>query len=316
MKKDLASSTTAQPGERARLEALRRYRILDTPEDPEFDRIARLAARLLRTPIGLVSLVDENRQWFKSHFGLEIRETARELSFCAHALASDEVMVVRDATKDERFATNALVTGQPDLRFYAGAPLRTKDGFRLGTLSVLDTQARYDLGPDDFTTLEHLAALVMDHLELRLANVLTEDYAAKIGQLPHAAGIIATSDSVEAALQVVADHINSLIGVRRAVAILTDGSTVARAANADDFAGQRCIARADHGLELEIGAIIRNQKRTMQVTRSDLERSYQAGPQASFARWEHRWCGAMARASVPSSRWTRTREHSRLRTRR
>ena len=277
MKDPVPSKPATQPGERARLAALRRYRILDTPEDPEFDRIARLAARLLRTPIGLVSLVDEHRQWFKSHFGLELRETARELSFCAHALASDEVMVVRDATKDERFAANALVTGRLDLRFYAGAPLRSKDGFRLGTLSVLDIQARYDLGSDEFTTLEHLAALVMNHLELRLANLLTEEYAAKISQLSHAAATIAGSDSVEAALQVVAEHISSLLRVRRAVAILANGSTIAIAVDADDFAGQQCIARADHHLELAMGAMIRNQKRTMLVKRSDLERIQQIG---------------------------------------
>jgi PAS domain S-box-containing protein len=216
------SAQSADPSELARLAALRRYRILDTPEEPEFDRIARLAARLLRAPIGLVSLVDEQRQWFKSHFGLEIRETLREFSFCAHALSSDEVLVVPDATLDPRFADNPLVTGEPHMRFYAGAPLMTKDRFRLGTLSVIDRVPRSDLGSDDFTTLRHLAALVIDEFELRLATKLTEDYAAKIGRLPQAAAMIAGSASIDQALTVVTDHVKSVLGAVQATAALTD----------------------------------------------------------------------------------------------
>src|SRR3982074_2675755 len=111
--------------ETERIKALRKYAILDTPEEPAFDRITRLAAHLLGTPITTLTLVDEDRQWFKSAYGLRGRENPRELSFLAHTILSNEVMVVPDATADPRFATNPLVTGEPKIRFYAGAPLRT-----------------------------------------------------------------------------------------------------------------------------------------------------------------------------------------------
>lgn len=233
------SAQSANTSESARLAALRRYRILDTPEEPEFDRIARLAARLLRAPIGLVSLVDEQRQWFKSHFGLDIRETHRALSFCAHALEASDPMVVTDATLDPRFSANPLVTGEPGIRFYAGAPLMTKDGFRLGTLSVIDRVPRYDLGSDDFTTLEHLAALVIDEFELRLAKELTEDYAAKIGRLPEAATLIARSSSIEEALKVVTDHVRSVLGVAHATATLTSKHHQGASSSRNDLAHER-----------------------------------------------------------------------------
>lgn len=155
--------------EEARLSALRRYRILDTPPEVGFDRIARLAVRLFDVPIALVTLVDANRQWFKACYGLDIRQTGRQEAFCAYTILSDEVMVVPDAMLDARFVDNTLVTGSPHIRFYAGAPLKTSDGFFLGSLCIIDTRPR-TLTQEQQKTLADLAALVVDELELRQAS--------------------------------------------------------------------------------------------------------------------------------------------------
>jgi len=151
--------------EAARLEKLRRYAILDTLPSESFDRITRLAGRLLQVPIALVSFVDAERQWFKSRVGLEATETPRHLAFCAHAICGDGVFVVPDARQDRRFAGNPLVTGAPHIRFYAGAPLRTTDGHNLGTLCAIDARPR-ELSQDDARLLGDLAHMVIDELEL------------------------------------------------------------------------------------------------------------------------------------------------------
>ena len=119
--------------EAARLEALQAYGILDTAPDPSFDDLTALASRLFGCPISLISLVDRDRLWFKSRVGLTIPEMPREASFCGHAILSDEVMVIRDAAADRNFAKNTLVAAQPQVRFYAGAPLIAPSGLRLGT---------------------------------------------------------------------------------------------------------------------------------------------------------------------------------------
>lgn len=122
-----------------RVEALHAYRLLDTAPEPSYDAFTSIAAALCRMPMALISLVDTHRQWFKSRLGMQQSETPRELSFCAHAiLEPDQVMEVGDTHLDKRFARNALVTGEPQIRFYAGAPLLTPDGIALGTLCVLD----------------------------------------------------------------------------------------------------------------------------------------------------------------------------------
>ena len=154
--------------ERERLDALRRYQILDTPPDGAFDHIAEVAASLFQVPIAIVSLVDHDRIWFKSHHGLDAHQTGRDPGLCASAIISEEVYYLRDALSDPRSLANPLVAGSLGFRFYAGAPLRTHDGFNLGTLCVIDRQPR-ELSPAEAEMLTKLASLVMDQMELRLA---------------------------------------------------------------------------------------------------------------------------------------------------
>ncbi len=157
------------PNEGARLEALERYAILDTPEEQIFDDVARLAAGICRTPIALISFVDRDRQWFKAHIGLDLTQTPRDQAFCAHALLhSDEVLVVPDATADARFASSTLVTGAERIRFYAGAPLVTPDRQALGAMCVMDRRPRR-LDKAQLAGLRVLAGIVTRQLELRRA---------------------------------------------------------------------------------------------------------------------------------------------------
>ena len=156
--------------ETARLEELAGYAILDTPPEAQFDRLTRLAAAVADTPIALLSFVDGTRQWFKAKTGVEVTETPRDWSFCAHAILSDDTFVVPDARRDERFVDNPLVTGPPGIRLYVGAPLRTPSGRRLGTLCVIDYVERPPPMGGQIKALEDLAALAMEELELRRAG--------------------------------------------------------------------------------------------------------------------------------------------------
>jgi two-component sensor histidine kinase len=151
-----------------RLAALRRYRILDTPPEPAFDDLVQLAARACQAPIALISLIDERRQWFKAEVGLGVRETPLDRSICLTATLQPGLTIVPDLTEDPRFARNPLVTGEPHLRFYAGAVLSTPDGVPLGALCVLDCMPR-DLTGEQASTLTVLARQVMSQLELRRA---------------------------------------------------------------------------------------------------------------------------------------------------
>jgi GAF domain-containing protein len=160
--------THIPPNDRERLSAVRRYEILDTPPDGAFDRITALAARLFDVPISIVSIVDEDRIWFKSHHGIEVEEIAREPGLCASAVCHFEPWIVENAEVDPRTITNPLVAGELGLRFYAGVPLTTADGFNLGTLNVIDLKPRR-FSPEDTQTLKELAAIVVHELELRLA---------------------------------------------------------------------------------------------------------------------------------------------------
>jgi serine/threonine protein kinase len=153
--------------EASRLAAVRRYDVLDTPPDGAFDRITALAARLFNVPVAIVSIVDFDRIWFKSHHGLGISEIGRDAGLCASAILSGEPWVVEDATFDPRAMANPLVAGEFGLRFYAGVPLTTRDGHKLGTLCVLDFEPR-ETSAQDLETLSDLGAMVMSELELRL----------------------------------------------------------------------------------------------------------------------------------------------------
>jgi len=154
------------PNEQSRLEELRRYALLDTPPEKAFDNITELAARIFNAPITAVTLIDEEREWFKSCVGLTTREVGRNYSFCAHAILTPEIMVVTDALLDPRFAENPLVVGAPHIRFYAGAPLQTRSGLILGTLTISDITPR-SFTAEEMATLTSLAALVVDEIELR-----------------------------------------------------------------------------------------------------------------------------------------------------
>jgi GAF domain-containing protein len=154
------------PREAARLEALKDYRILDTEAEQSYDDITFLAAQLCEVPIALISLVDADRQWFKSRFGLDVSETSRDVSFCAHAILGDKTLVVKDAREDERFRDNALVCSEPNIVFYAGVPLCTPSGARIGSLCVIDRRPR-DLSGVQIRSLETLAHQVVLQLELK-----------------------------------------------------------------------------------------------------------------------------------------------------
>lgn len=151
------------PDESRRLETLRALNILDTAPEERFDRLTRLAKRLFNVPIALVSLVDTDRQWFKSCMGLAATETTRDVSFCGHTILDDDTLVVADAALDPRFADNPLVTGPPGIRFYAGCPLRAANGSKLGTLCVIDTAPR-SFGADDLALLRDLAHMAEQEL--------------------------------------------------------------------------------------------------------------------------------------------------------
>jgi two-component sensor histidine kinase len=159
---------SADNKEAVRLEALRRYDILDTPPDGSFDHVAAVAARLFDVPIAIVSLVDEDRIWFKARHGVDVEEIGRAPGLCASAILQDDPYVLTDASCDPRSLANPLVAGEFGLRFYAAAPLRTNDGHNLGTLCVIDRKPRA-VSEREIAHLEALAAIVIDQMELRLA---------------------------------------------------------------------------------------------------------------------------------------------------
>lgn len=161
---------TPPANEAARLKELLSFDILDTEPEKQFEEVVQLAAHICGTPISLITLLDEHRQWFKARLGLEVPETAREISFCGHALneEQDQVFEVKDATADIRFQDNPLVTGYPNIQYYAGFPLTTSKGLKLGTLCVIDTQKK-ELTPEQKLALELLAKQVVKELELRKA---------------------------------------------------------------------------------------------------------------------------------------------------
>ena len=161
-----ASSQESVRQESARVAALDRYAILDSEPEQSFDDLVTLAAFVCRTPIAMLSLVDDHRQWFKSRVGVQIRETPKDTSFCAHAIQQEDLFIVPDTLKDPRFKENPMVVGEPHIRFYTGAPIINEDGFALGTLCVIDRQPR-ELDSEQKEALWSLSRLALGQMELR-----------------------------------------------------------------------------------------------------------------------------------------------------
>jgi len=172
--KGSALAATQQSNEAERLQALRNYQILDTPPEEAFDDLVRLAAYICGTPVSLMSLIDADRQWFKARTGdMDITETKRDIAFCQYAMLSDDVFEVQDAQKNPLFQNNPLVTSDPSIRFYAGAPMVTPEGLPLGTICAIDTQPRC-LTAQQRDALRILAKEAVAHLELRRARLQLE----------------------------------------------------------------------------------------------------------------------------------------------
>lgn len=180
----MATPFPVPANEAARLRTLRSYKILDTKPEERFDELTRLAALICGVPISLISLIDTDRQWFKSRFGLDLQETPRAQAFCTHAIMQPGMFVVPDASKDERFAQNPLVTGDLHVRFYAGAPLAARDGHLLGTLCVIDREP-HTLTEAQMEALKIVGRLVIGNIELRndlqdLRDAITREAAAGV----------------------------------------------------------------------------------------------------------------------------------------
>ncbi len=227
----------AQHRELSRLAALLRYEILDSAEDAAFDDFTQLASRLCDTPIALISLVDQRRQWFKSRVGLEVSETPRDISFCSHAIRGDAVFEVEDALADPRFRDNPLVLGEPHIRFYASTPLRTPDGYNLGTLCVIDRKPRR-LSTEQRDTLARLGRQVMRLFEERLLTRRHAEQAAlQQAILSSAATAVITTDvdgrlrSLNPTAERLLGHGSASVAGRPVCELLFDPAMLARRAH-------------------------------------------------------------------------------------
>lgn len=226
--------------ELSRLGKLAEYQVLDTSPEKEFDEIVQVAAELLGTPISLVSLVDRDRQWFKARYGLSATETPREHAFCAHAIQGDNVYVVRDATKNPLFAENPLVTGAPDIRFYAGAPLITSDNYRLGTLCVIDTAPREGgLSPDQEKILTLLARMVVNAMESRRQTLRAQHQSRMLTKVAEA--MVAISQA------------RTMAEVAKPLTEAARGLVVAEAAHFESFDPPAAFFATRGGVELPSG---------------------------------------------------------------
>ncbi len=159
--------------EQQRMNALRSLHVLDTLPEERFDRITRIASRLFDVPVALVSLVDDERQWFKSTCGIDVEQTPREISFCGHAILNDEILLVKDALEDARFQDNPLVVKDPNIRFYAGCPLRLPEGEKVGTLCLIDKEPR-TMSDEEQQLLRDLAAVVQQELAMHRTSTIDE----------------------------------------------------------------------------------------------------------------------------------------------
>lgn len=208
-KKPDGSSPAPKPADEAgRLQALHEFRLLDTLPEVVYDDLAFIASQICQTPIALVSLIDGDRQWFKAKVGLDVEQTPRDLAFCAHAILDPEqIFQVPDASRDERFNTNPLVTSGPNIRFYAGVPLVTADGHAVGTLCAIDRKPRA-LSDEQLRALRALSREVVTQMELRrtIAGLEQALAAAQAGKAAAAARPTTTNSSSEAD-----DRIRSLL---------------------------------------------------------------------------------------------------------
>lgn len=213
--------------ESARLDAVRRYDVLDTPPDAAFDRITALAARLCDVPIAIMSIVDSDRIWFKSHYGLDIEQTGRDPGLCASAILQEEPWIISDASKDPRSLANPLVAGAPGFRFYVGIPLRTHDNFNLGALCVVDRVPR-SAKEVDVATLRDLAAIVVDMLELGRSGreVVAIETKGRRHAEEEAKSFQNASESLQAGLETNRE-IGQAIGLMMAFHEMTDAEALA-----------------------------------------------------------------------------------------
>ena len=199
--------------EKKRLEALKQYDILDTEPESIFENVVNLATYICNTPVAAISLVDEQRQWFKAVKGVDMKETPRDISFCSHAILQDEPLIIRNTLVDERFFDNPLVTGELGVRFYAGVPLVTSEGCNIGTLCVIDTIVR-DIDEHQINAMQTLAQSIMAHLDLSLSHKKIKKY---MDELQLAATIFESAgESI-----VLTDHKNNIITVNPAFSEIT-----------------------------------------------------------------------------------------------
>ncbi len=169
--------------EQERIKALHKYELLDTPPDGSFNKMAELAAKIFNVPIALISLVDVDRIWFKSHFGLEIDQIERDPGLCSSAILSNDVYLIEDAKNDPRSLSNPLVTSEFGLQFYAAAPLTTKEGYNIGTFCIIDKRQRY-INSDQQLMLKQMASIIVDEMELRLqSRNLIKEYNERLKEL-------------------------------------------------------------------------------------------------------------------------------------
>ena len=161
------------PDERNRLETLRALNLLDTAPEERFDRLTRMARRMFGVPISLVSLIDANRQWYKSNQGMDASETPRDISFCGHAILGDDILLIPDTSLDDRFSDNPMVVDNPNIRFYAGCPLTVLNGSKIGTLCIIDREPR-QFSAEDMTLLRDLAAMAEQEIAAVQLSTLDE----------------------------------------------------------------------------------------------------------------------------------------------
>ena len=202
-----------------RLQTVRRYDILDTPPDGAYDRITSLAARLFQVPIAIISIVDSDRIWFKSHHGLDANEVRRDAGLCASAILQDGPYIIEDAAVDERALTNPLAAGELDWRFYVAVPLTTIDGFSVGTLCVIDRKPRV-VTAAEIENLKDLGSLVMDQLELRLAAMRTGVELINVKASAENADL-ANTDFISTLVHELRSPLNSILGYAQLLKVMT-----------------------------------------------------------------------------------------------